>query len=64
VNKWIDGHVYTGTWRESKRCGEGAMVYPDGSRYEGTWRDDMPSGRGRFTGKDGKAYEMIDGKRI
>lgn len=34
------GHVYKGTFLNSKRHGEGFIKNPDGSEYNGEWKED------------------------
>jgi hypothetical protein len=49
--------VYTGSWQEDVKHGNGTYFYADGSVYEGNWCHDMRQGWGRQTYADGSVYE-------
>jgi hypothetical protein len=37
-----NGVIYTGNWRDGKRCGRGKETLPDGNFFWGIWKDDKP----------------------
>jgi hypothetical protein len=52
MQKYHDGIVYEGAWRDGKRHGQGKYTYADGAVYEGEWCDDKRHGRGKYTYAD------------
>lgn len=48
VQRWNDGSVYEGDWKDDKACGKGKLVHADGDIYEGDWRDDKANGYGTY----------------
>lgn len=49
--------IYTGSWENDCKHGQGTHFYNDGSVYEGKWFKDMRQGWGRQTYQDGSIYE-------
>ena len=35
----MNGDKYQGEWKNEKRHGQGAYIYPNGRKYEGEWKD-------------------------
>ena len=53
TQKWADGNVYEGEWRDDRACGKGKLVHANGDVYDGDWRDDMANGYGIYTHASG-----------
>tara|TARA_Y100000389_G_scaffold199484_1_gene237947 strand:+ start:354 stop:1079 length:726 start_codon:yes stop_codon:yes gene_type:complete len=53
------GNVYEGQWKNSKRDGQGIMIYKDDRTkiYKGQWKDGMKHGQGIMVFKNGDEYE-------
>ncbi|KAM6051394.1 MORN repeat-containing protein 3 isoform 1-T1 [Theristicus caerulescens] len=49
--------VYTGWWKNDRKCGHGVTFYAVGERYEGEWSGGLRSGWGRMYYRDGSIYE-------
>ena len=60
MQRWPDGHVYMGDWRQDVRCGRGLYRFSHGDRdgsgyiednecdrYEGEWQADKFHGKGK-----------------
>jgi hypothetical protein len=55
---WVNGDVYTGSWKEGMISGHGKKVYKtSGDIYEGSWEEGIISGKGKFTWATGDVYE-------
>lgn len=50
---YLTGDVYTGQFKEGKRCGYGELRYAAGGRHAGLWANDVPEGCGAFTDASG-----------
>jgi hypothetical protein len=35
VQKWLDGSIYEGNWKEDKSHGYGKLIHSDGNIYDG-----------------------------
>jgi len=60
VQKWQDGRMYDGQFKEGKFHGQGRMEWnmKNGLMvYEGQYVDDLKDGKGRYTWPDGRAYD-------
>lgn len=44
--KYSDGRIYTGSWDDNSKNGEGEMIYPDGTIYRGNFINNLRHGRG------------------
>lgn len=60
VQRWNDGSVYEGMWKEDKACGKGKLTHADGDIYDGDWKDDKANGFGVYTHSNGSRYAQID----
>ena len=47
------GSIYSGSWKENKREGEGIFRFRSNDVYTGKYEDDAPQGEGLFTSPDG-----------
>jgi len=47
----LNGAVYTGSFKKSKKEGVGKLVTTNGSTYDGNWKDDKKDGKGNYTNK-------------
>lgn len=45
MEKWKDGSVYEGEYRNGKKNGHGTYIWADKSKFVGDWRDNKISGR-------------------
>jgi len=52
-----NGSVYSGEFLESKREGEGTMMWPNQMTYRGNWIDDERNGEGTLEYGTGEVYE-------
>eukprot|EP00826_Nyctotherus_ovalis_P028695 TRINITY_DN2263_c0_g1_i5.p2 TRINITY_DN2263_c0_g1~~TRINITY_DN2263_c0_g1_i5.p2 ORF type:complete len:257 (+),score=29.40 TRINITY_DN2263_c0_g1_i5:410-1180(+) len=57
VQRWPDGSMYKGHWRNNKASGQGRFVFPNGDVYAGEWEDNKANGRGVCTKLEGMRYE-------
>ena len=48
VEKWPDGAVYEGEYKNAKKNGFGKFLWADGSSYEGNFKDNMLEGKGNI----------------
>jgi len=55
--KYKDGAMYTGSWANDRRHGQGQMSFADGGHYNGTWADDARHGKGAMKLPNGSNYE-------
>jgi len=53
----IDGSIYEGDWKNSKRSGLGKLIYKYGAIYEGNWKNNKISGVGKMVYMNGDIYE-------
>lgn len=51
------GSIYTGTWRDGRKEGEGIYEWADGEKYEGQYQNDHRQGKGSYYWKNGDSYE-------
>jgi hypothetical protein len=49
VQKYLNGDIYEGVWKEGKKEGYGVQKYLNGDVYEGEWKNDLRHGKGKFT---------------
>jgi len=40
ICEWIDGTVYSGSWKNCQKEGHGTLKFPDGSIYKGHFKND------------------------
>eukprot|EP00826_Nyctotherus_ovalis_P028693 TRINITY_DN2263_c0_g1_i10.p1 TRINITY_DN2263_c0_g1~~TRINITY_DN2263_c0_g1_i10.p1 ORF type:complete len:213 (+),score=17.88 TRINITY_DN2263_c0_g1_i10:224-862(+) len=59
VQRWPDGSMYEGHWKNDRANGQGRFVFSNGDTYEGEWKDDMANGVGVYTKAEGVRYEGI-----
>lgn len=66
AQRWLDGHVYCGEWRDDKKHGRGwynfsalvgGVLEEKFDRYEGQWRDGCMHGHGVYTHTSGDVYD-------
>ena len=57
LGRYKDGSVFSGEWRDGRRCGHGVFRWPSGDVYDGQWRDHRRNGRGTYRWPDGRRYE-------
>ena len=48
VQKWQDGAIYDGNWKNDVKNGYGTLNYANGDVYTGDWKDDMADGYGTY----------------
>ena len=62
---YSNGDKYIGSYKKSKRHGEGTMIFANGEIYTGTWEQDKFHGYGTLTWGNGDKYEgdFIEGLR-
>ncbi|KAL1497163.1 hypothetical protein ABEB36_008168 [Hypothenemus hampei] len=57
-HRYENNAIYVGSWNhESKRHGEGHLLFPNGIRYDGMFENDVFHGLGILTFPDGARYE-------
>lgn len=56
VQKWPDGAIYEGEWREDVAEGKGKLVHVDGDVYYGEWKQDKANGFGVYQHANGTKY--------
>jgi len=49
--------VYTGSWVDGRKSGQGTMTWNNGDKYVGNWEDNKESGQGVKTFANGDRYE-------
>ncbi|XP_047130657.1 ankyrin repeat and MYND domain-containing protein 1 isoform X1 [Hydra vulgaris] len=54
---YCTGVIYFGSLKETKRCGEGLLKWPDGGFYQGNYIDNQRHGLGKYFWSDGSLYE-------
>ena len=52
-----DKEVYTGSWLNDLRHGEGLLTTEEGTQYTGSWLDDKKHGDGHEKWTDGAFYK-------
>jgi len=55
--QWRDGTMYTGTWKNCVKDGNGVLTYADGSRVECNFVNEYPEGRGIKSFPDSSIYK-------
>ena len=48
MEKWPDGSVFVGQYKEGKKNGLGKYEWADGAIYEGEWEDNEIAGYGYY----------------
>ena len=59
VQKWPNGYIYKGEFKNSVWSGVGTLTFPDGSTYEGEWANGFMNGEGTFTWANGDQKKGI-----
>ena len=57
MQKWNDGAMYEGYWRNDKANGKGRLIHANGDVYEGDWAEDKAHGSGFYIHSDGAKYQ-------
>ena len=57
VYVYDNGDVYTGSWKDSLRDGQGGFVYANGDSFEGLWQKDLKEGKGLYVFQNGEAWK-------
>ena len=52
-----ENQIYSGEWKNGKRCGRGVLFTPEGNIYQGMWNNDKPADYGRMVQANGNVYE-------
>lgn len=65
IQKWPDGAIYEGEWRDDIAEGKGKLVHVDGDVYYGEWKNDKANGYGVYQHANGTIYkgEWVDDKQ-
>jgi hypothetical protein len=54
--KFVDGEIYTGSFKDEKKHGHGSQKLPSGETYEGDWEYDLRHGQGTCKYAKGGVY--------
>lgn len=57
INKWDNGAVYQGQWRNNKTNGKGTFWHVGGDIYIGEFDNDQAHGFGVYIHNNGSRYE-------
>jgi len=52
----FSGDVYSGSWKNGEKHGQGVNTYSVGDVYSGSWKNDQMHGQGVYTHSDGSVY--------
>jgi len=65
TRRFPNGNVYTGSYQEGKRSGDGRCYYANGDMYTGEWGNDQMNGFGRYYYSNGQCFEgfFLEGSR-
>lgn len=55
--KWPDGSMYVGEWKNNKAHGTGEFWHANGDHFQGEFEDDKAHGEGKYTHANGSVYE-------
>ena len=54
--KYFDHKIYEGQWRNDKKNGQGAEVFPNRAVYLGQFKEGKPNGSGKYLWPSGEQY--------